>query len=133
MFEKFFVWREQNLIKLRCVVLSRMFLHQKAVIIVLLSACLYRKASMHIHCLLCYIRVSASICNYTTGSVESLSLETIGREGFFKIFYLIFSFTSGDMFSAFKTLCFVYQTKVIHGIIRFSFVQVVGTEIALFS
>jgi len=34
-----------------------MFLNQKAVVIVLLSACLFRKASMRIHCLLCYIRV----------------------------------------------------------------------------
>ena len=93
------------------------FLHQKAVVIVLLSACLYRKASMCIHCLLCYIRVCAFICNYTSGSVESLSLETVGREVFFKIFYWIFSFTSSDIFSAFKNLWFVYRTKVIHGII----------------
>ena len=113
MFEKFFVSREQNVNKLRCAVMSRMmFRHQKAVVIVLLSACLYRKGSMHIHCLLCRIRVSASICNYTNWSVESLSLETLGREGYFKIFYWIFSFTSRDICSAFKALCFVYQTKV---------------------
>ena len=87
MFEKFFVWREQNVNKVRCVAVSRMvFLHQKAVVIVLLSACLYRKASMCIHCLLCYVRVCASICNYTSGSVESLSLETVGRRDFSKSF-----------------------------------------------
>jgi hypothetical protein len=88
-----FLLREQNVSKLRCIVMSRMmFLHQKAIVVVLLSACLFRMASVRIHCLLCYVRVSVCSCNYTRGSVESLLIETIAREGFVKILLLNFQF-----------------------------------------
>lgn len=84
--EVLLVLKEQNVNKLRCVIITEGCFFIRSLLLFCSYQAVFSEGQACIFfVVLCYIGVSVCGCFYTSGSVESLSVEIMAIEGFVKM------------------------------------------------